>query len=106
LVRVREVLDRRGVLAVTAIRLVPLAPFVIVNLIAGALRIRFSHFVAGSALGILPGTAAATVLGDQLATALHSPGAVNPWLIAAALLIVAVATLAVRRWVFGRWPRR
>ena len=104
--RVREVLERRGVLAVTAVRLVPLAPFIVVNVIAGALRIRFMHFLAGTALGIVPGTATATILGDQLVTALHSPRAVNPWLIASALVVVAGATLAVRRWMLGKWARR
>jgi phospholipase D1/2 len=104
--RLRKVLDRRGVLAVAAVRLVPLGPFILVNVVAGALRIRFAHFVAGSALGILPGTAAATILGDQLVTALRSPRAVDPWLIAATLLTVAVATFAVRGWMSGRWARR
>lgn len=103
---VRKVLDRRGVLAVTAVRLVPLAPFVVVNVVAGALRIHFLHFVVGSALGILPGTAAATVVGDQLLTALRAPRAVDAWLIAGVLLVVAGATLAVRRWVFASWHRR
>jgi uncharacterized membrane protein YdjX (TVP38/TMEM64 family) len=103
--RVREVLNRRGILAVTAVRLVPLGPFIVVNVIAGALRIRFTHFVAGTALGILPGTAAATIVGDQLVTALRSPRAVDPWLIAAALLVVVGATVAVRRWISGRWAR-
>jgi phospholipase D1/2 len=104
--RLREVLARRGVLAVTAVRLVPLGPFIVVNVVAGALRIRLTHFVAGSALGILPGTATATILGDQLVTALRAPHAVDPWLIAGALVIVAGTTLAVRRWIFGRWARR
>jgi phospholipase D1/2 len=104
--RVREALGHKGVLAVTAVRLVPLAPFVVVNVIAGALRIRFTHFAVGTALGILPGTAAATVLGDQLVTALRTPGAVDLRLIVAALVLVGGATFAVRRWVFGRWARR
>jgi phospholipase D1/2 len=104
--RVRKVLDRKGVLAVTAVRLLPLAPFAVVNVIAGALRIRFAHFVAGTALGILPGTATATVVGDQLVTALRAPSAVDLWLLGTVLLLVALATLVVRRWVFGPWARR
>ena len=57
---------RRGVLAMTAVRLVPLAPFAVVNVVAGAIRMRLRHFMLGSALGILPGTLVATVFGDQL----------------------------------------
>ena len=38
--RVREKIRRRGVIAVALIRLVPLAPFTIVNLAAGASDIR------------------------------------------------------------------
>jgi uncharacterized membrane protein YdjX (TVP38/TMEM64 family) len=104
--RVRALLCRRGVLAVTVVRLVPIAPFALVNAVAGALRIRLSHFAVGSALGILPGTAASTVLGDQIAAALRAPGSVNLYIVAAALLVLVAATLGVRRWLFGRWKAR
>jgi phospholipase D1/2 len=106
LARLRVVLQRRGVLAVTAVRLVPIAPFAVVNAAAGALRVRVHHFAIGSALGILPGTATATVLGDRIAAALRSPELLDLFLITAALLVLVAATLGARRWLARRWTPR
>jgi len=48
---------------------------------------------------MLPGTLAATVFGEQLATALHDPSAINPWLIAVVAIGLVAATLYVRHWL-------
>jgi phospholipase D1/2 len=106
LARLQALLQRRGVLAMSAIRFVPIAPFAVVNAVAGALRVRIWHFAAGSAIGILPGTATATVLGDRIAALLHAPDSFNVYIIAAAMLMLFGATLGVRRWLFGRWNAR
>jgi uncharacterized membrane protein YdjX (TVP38/TMEM64 family) len=94
----------RGVIAMTAVRLVPVAPFAVVNVVAGAIRIRPLHFFLGTAIGILPGTLFATVFGDQLITGFRDPRSLNPWLIAALLAIAGVlvaSTWALRRWMFA-----
>jgi uncharacterized membrane protein YdjX (TVP38/TMEM64 family) len=44
------------VLAVIVIRMLPIAPFAIVNMIAGASHLRIKDFVLGTMLGMLPGT--------------------------------------------------
>jgi phospholipase D1/2 len=90
--RIAKFMQQRGIIAVTAVRLVPIAPFPIVNLVMGALRVRLGHFLLGTFLGMLPGMLAATVLSDQLAAALEEPARVNGWLIAAAVL--GLATVA------------
>jgi phospholipase D1/2 len=99
--RMSAALRKRGLLAVTALRLVPLAPFAVEGLVAGAIRIRLWHLMLGTAIGILPGTAATTIFGDQLETALRNPAAINYWLIAAVATVLIVATLAVKRWLFS-----
>ncbi len=45
----------RGIAAVAMVRLVPLAPFSLVNLFAGALGLPFRDYVIGTALGLTPG---------------------------------------------------
>jgi phospholipase D1/2 len=90
--RVANFMEQRGLLAVTLVRLVPIAPFPVVNIVMGAMRVKLWHFVLGTFVGMLPGMLAATILSDQLAAALEDPARVNPWMIAAALL--ALATLA------------
>jgi phospholipase D1/2 len=99
--RIIEVLRRRGLLAMTALRLVPLAPFAVEGLVAGAVHIKLWQFMLGTAIGILPGTLAATVFGDQLQRALEHQGTVDYWLIVAAVLFVVITTWWVRRWLLA-----
>jgi uncharacterized membrane protein YdjX (TVP38/TMEM64 family) len=93
-----DVLRRRGLIAMTAMRLVPLAPFAVEGLAAGALRIKLWHFTLGSAFGLLPGTLAATVFSNEV-QALLAPGSRLNWpLILSMALPLAIATAVVRRW--------
>jgi len=97
-----QVMRQRGVLAMTAVRLVPLAPFVVVNLVAGGIRIRRRDFLIGSALGTLPGLLVATVFSDQVVSGLHDPQSINLWLVAALAAALFAGTWFVRRWLFGK----
>jgi phospholipase D1/2 len=99
--RLSSVMRKHGLLAMTAVRLVPLAPFAVVNVVAGAIHVKLWHFIVGSAIGTLPGTLVATVFGDQLAAGLRDPRRINLGLIFAATLVLALATWLVRRWLFG-----
>lgn len=60
----------RGVIAVMASRMVPIAPFGISNYIFGTTSVRFAPFVSGTLLGALPATVAYAALGS--ATAHHN----------------------------------
>jgi uncharacterized membrane protein YdjX (TVP38/TMEM64 family) len=93
-----EVLRRRGLLAVLAVRIVPVAPFFIEGMVAGAVRIKLWHYVLGTILGMAPGTLTTTVFGDQLATALEDPSRINYWLVAGVVLFFVVLIYVVRRW--------
>ena len=98
--RVSEVLRQRGLLAVTAVRFVPLAPFAVESLVAGAIRIKAWHLLVGTFLGMLPGTLTATVFGDQIQTALRDPGRINYWVVGGVVIFMLCATLAVRQWLY------
>ncbi len=52
---VTKFMRQRGLIAVTLVRLVPIAPFPVVNLVMGAMRVKLWHFVLGTFLGMLPG---------------------------------------------------
>jgi uncharacterized membrane protein YdjX (TVP38/TMEM64 family) len=95
--RLSNVLQKRGLIAVTLVRLVPIAPFMVVNAVMGAMRIKLHHFLIGTVLGMMPGMLATTVLGDQVTAALVDPSRLNGWLVALAGL--ALAGLAA----FGHW---
>jgi uncharacterized membrane protein YdjX (TVP38/TMEM64 family) len=88
----------------TLLRLVPVAPFFVEGVVAGAVRLKLWHLLAGTAIGMLPGTLAATVFGDQIQTAL-SGGGINWWLVGGCVAALAVGVVAVKRW-FSRMARR
>lgn len=92
------VLRRRGLVAVLAVRIVPVAPFAVIGVVAGAWRIRIADYVLGTALGLLPGTLTTTVFGDQLQAALHDPSRINYWLVAAVVALFLSVTVLMRRW--------
>lgn len=66
-------LDSTGILPLALIRLVPVAPFMVVNLVAGALKITFSLFLIGTILGMIPGMFAVVLITSQAQQAFSDP---------------------------------
>ncbi|TSH93439.1 TVP38/TMEM64 family protein [Verticiella sediminum] len=93
---------RTGVRAVLAIRLVPVAPFIVVNLVAGASAIRLRDYAIGTAIGLTPGILIKVVFADQLAQAFEtSDDALLTQLGIAAVALIALGWLlkrGLRRW--------
>lgn len=63
---VERVFARRGVEATLAVRLLPVVPFTLANYAAGVTAVKAWHFALGTALGLVPSTVLAAVLGDAL----------------------------------------
>jgi phospholipase D1/2 len=97
-----KVLRQHGVLAIVASNQVPVPPFAVQGLIAGAIRIKAWQYAAGSFLGMLPGLLAATVFAGELRAALEDPSSISWWLIAAAVVVFVAFGWAVRRWFAKR----
>jgi phospholipase D1/2 len=96
--KVSELLRSRGLLAVTALRLVPVAPFAVGGIVAGAIRVKVWHFMLGTLLGMMPGTLAMTVFGDQLEAGLRNPRGINYWIAGGALAAFALVSTLTVRW--------
>lgn len=103
--RMIDVLKRYGLIAMTLLRLVPIAPFAVESIVAGAIHMRLRHVVLGTAIGLLPGTLATTIFGDAIETALTGTGDVNWWLVGIAVTLLAGGIVAVKRW-FTAMSRR
>ncbi len=73
--RLRDRLQRRGLLAVVVLRVIPVAPFSLINLAAGAGSIRFVDFGLGTLIGMGPGIVAIALMGDRIAKVLADPSA-------------------------------
>lgn len=82
-------LQRRGLLGVLVLRLLPIAPFGLVSYALGATGVRVWTYLLGTLLGIAPGTALYAVLGAN-ATAPTSPA-----FIASTLAAVTMATAGI-----------
>jgi uncharacterized membrane protein YdjX (TVP38/TMEM64 family) len=91
-------LSRHGVVVVTVVRLLPLAPYSIVNLAAGAAQIRLRDFLIGTTLGMLPGVVGAALFAEQLGRTLRRPEPGN----VALLIAVVGALLFAARWIERR----
>ncbi len=103
--RMIDVLKKHGLVAMTLLRLVPIAPFAVESIVAGAIGMKLWHVVLGTAIGLLPGTLTTTVFGDAIETAVTGAGEVNWWLVGAAVTLLAGGAWAVKRW-FTRMERR
>lgn len=100
--RLSQRLAKRGLLAIIFVRVVPVAPFTVVNLVAGASHIRFAHYLWGTVIGMFPGIFAVTAFIDRLYAIVKQPDWQTVGLFAAvAVLIIAVA-VALRRWLVRR----
>lgn len=64
---------RQGIPTVTMVRLVPVAPFSLVNLAAGAIAIPALDYLLGTAIGLAPGLAIMSLLGDEVIDLIRHP---------------------------------
>jgi uncharacterized membrane protein YdjX (TVP38/TMEM64 family) len=92
------------VLVMTVVRMLPLAPFAVVNLAAGAAQIRLRDFLAGTALGMLPGVVGAALFSEQLVRTVRRPEPRNVMLLALVLAVVFVAGRWLERRLMGASP--
>jgi uncharacterized membrane protein YdjX (TVP38/TMEM64 family) len=93
LARVDRALGDGGFLAVVAARLLPPVPFTVVSYGAGLTAVRWPPYLAGTAVGIAPGTAFYVAVGAGI-----SAGVAWATPALAAVLVVLLAVPAVRSW--------
>lgn len=70
---VDEKLKRSGIVGVAAIRMLPIAPFSLVNLVAGISSIGIIQFLVGTFLGMFPPMIAKGLVGDSIAQIWQNP---------------------------------
>lgn len=99
LATLQEGFARNGFSYLLTLRLVPLFPFFLVNLVSGLTRVRVGTFVAATSLGIIPGSFVYANAGRQLGT-INSLGEIaSPQVLGAFALLglLALAPLVHRR---------
>ncbi|SAL25648.1 phospholipase D/transphosphatidylase [Caballeronia sordidicola] len=95
--KLSERVAKRGLVAVVILRILPVAPFTIVNLVAGASMIGLRDFMLGTLIGMGPGILLTVAFAHQLVASLRHPTAMSfAVLIGIGVALVAVSVLLQR----------
>lgn len=94
--RLSRRLARHGILTVVTVRIVPIAPFAVINLFAGATHLGIRDFLIGTAIGMAPAIFAMSLFAEGLLSLLQKAD-----LRAVALVLVGVLAVGGLAW-FGR----
>ncbi len=101
-----DMIARNGFWASLVVRLVPSAPFVVVNMAAGVTPMAVSQFLAGTALGSLPKIALVAYAGNSAIHALNGGGP-SRWIKLGAVAAVWIGlALVARAWLKRQEARR
>ncbi len=92
--RFRDGLARDAFSYVLAMRLIPLVPFWLVNLVSAALGVRLLPFAAGTFLGIIPATTIFASVGAGLASVLATGVRPNPGVILSPPILLPLLGMA------------
>ena len=94
-------MSRRGLATIITLRIVPVAPFNVINLVAGASHIRFRDFALGTLVGLMPGILAISLFADSVLRSIRDPDAGSLAWLAGVVIAIAVAMLWLRKWLRG-----
>ena len=98
----KKLIGRNGLMASLIVRLVPSAPFVVVNMAAGVTPMRFRDFLLGTAIGIVPKIALTAFAGNSAIRAIRGGGAQHIVLLVIAALVWLAAGWFARIWLKRR----
>jgi phosphatidylserine/phosphatidylglycerophosphate/cardiolipin synthase-like enzyme/uncharacterized membrane protein YdjX (TVP38/TMEM64 family) len=85
--KVNNKIARAGVMEITFLRMMPIAPYGVFNLISGVSSVKFLPFIIGTFFGMLPGTIALAILGDSLGEIISEASPKNLAYLSFAILI-------------------
>jgi uncharacterized membrane protein YdjX (TVP38/TMEM64 family) len=97
-----KLIGKNGFLASLIVRLVPSAPFIVVNMAAGVTPMKLRDFAAGTAVGIVPKIALTAFAGNSIVQALKGGGNRHIVMLVIAVVIWIVAGLIARAWLKKR----
>jgi uncharacterized membrane protein YdjX (TVP38/TMEM64 family) len=104
--RVNQRLSQTGLMAVIFFRIIPVAPFSLINLIAGVSAISLRDFFLGTLIGIIPGIAAIALLADRLTESLRQPDLLSFTILFAVIAVLGAGLVGFRKWLKQRYVRK
>ncbi len=95
--RMRKLGRSSDVWSLAGLRLVPIAPFAVVSLLAGAAHVRLRDFVLGTLLAFGPGIVLICFSVDRARAAVAGEPVFEPWVLAT-IVIAGIAVIGLRAW--------
>jgi phosphatidylserine/phosphatidylglycerophosphate/cardiolipin synthase-like enzyme/uncharacterized membrane protein YdjX (TVP38/TMEM64 family) len=95
--KISKKIARRGVLAVATARLVPVAPYSVVNLVMGASHVKLRDFLLGTLVGMAPGVIALSFFGESLTRLVTHPDIGNVLMLVAVLVVSVLAIAGISK---------
>jgi uncharacterized membrane protein YdjX (TVP38/TMEM64 family) len=90
-------LARHGVLAIAVVRIVPVAPYSLICIVAGAAHIGRLPYLVGTALGMLPGILMYALFIDRVLAVIEKPSPTSYALLVGAIALIVALALALTR---------
>jgi uncharacterized membrane protein YdjX (TVP38/TMEM64 family) len=97
-----RLIGKNGFLASLIVRLVPSAPFIVVNMAAGVTPMKIRDFAAGTAVGIIPKIALTAFAGNSIVQALKGGGKQHIVMLVVAVAVWIGCGLIARAWLKKR----
>ncbi len=97
-----DLIGRNGFFASMIVRLVPSAPFIVVNMAAGVTTMRFWAFAMGTGIGIIPKIALTAFAGSAALHAMQDGGGKHMLTLIAVVAIWIAAGCGARLWLKAR----
>lgn len=104
--RVNQRLSNTGLVAVITFRIIPVAPFTLINLVAGVSAISFRDFFLGTLIGIVPGIAAIAFVADRLSESLRQPDISSFTALFMVVVVFGAGLVAFRQWIKRRYVHK
>ncbi|WP_240910275.1 VTT domain-containing protein [Desulfopila sp. IMCC35008] len=101
--RVNQRLSKSGLMAVIAFRVIPVAPFSLINLMAGVSAISLRDFFIGTLIGIIPGITAISFVADRLFESLRRPDITTFAALFIVVVLFGITLVSFRKWIKNRY---
>lgn len=95
--KINSIASSSDVWTLAGLRLVPIAPFTLVNLVVGASGIKLREFVLGTLISMTPGIVLICLSVDRARAALAGEPIFDPWILAG-IAGAGIATIGLRLW--------
>ncbi|MCB1985764.1 MAG: VTT domain-containing protein [Burkholderiales bacterium] len=102
---INKKLIKHGIISIVALRIVPVAPFTVINLVAGASHFHFRDYIVGTLIGMIPALLMLSLITDFAHTAMANPAMDNLVWLALTVALAVIAAYFMMNWIIGRAQR-